>query len=186
MKKLLTGINYLLNAIGEPPLLNESDYSLSYEAVLANNQIEATKEEVLSEGFKFNTITQELIPNAKGYISVPPSALTLEFKDNNLTINDGLVFNRTTFTRKFDTPQEVTIIYNEDFDYIPTVLQKYIITKACLVFQRDTINDTTVAQGLEKDVQTAFMNLNKWKIKQAKANGLNSRFDRTTNPTGSF
>lgn len=186
MKKRLTGINVLLNAIGEPPLLDESDFSLSYEAGLAEAQIEETKESVLAEGFKFNTLTQDLIPDSKGYISVPPSALTLEFEDEELTINDGLVFNRVAFTRKFEDSISVTVIYNENFDYIPPVIQKYIITLATLTFQRDTINDTSIEKGIKEDLQLAFRNLNMWKIKQAKANGLNSRFNRSTNPTGSF
>lgn len=184
MKKLLRGVNRLLKTIGEPPLLNEDDYQYSEEAKLASNQIEDTLEQVLGQGFKFNTMLAiNLQPDINKYISVPPNALVMEFQDKNLTINDGMVFDRVKFTNQFDTAIIADVIYTEDFEYIPPVIQEYIIAKASYVFQKDSIGDTNVNTELLRELQEATKYLNIYKIDQAQANARSDYFARNANPT---
>lgn len=182
-KKRLAGVNRLLKTIGEPPLINESDYSLSHEAQLADNQIDETTSKVLSKGFKFNTVKNfKLTPDMNNYIAVPPNILVITFNDENLTVNDGMIFNRSTLSFKFTSSIEANIIYNEDFDYIPHVVQEMILSEASYIFQRDTINDPNTNSELLRAVSEANKQLNIWHINQVKANGKDSRFDRTSNP----
>ena len=183
-KKKLTGVNRLLKTIGEPPLLNEGDFSLSHEAQLADLQIDETTAKVLSQGFKFNTVKSiELVPDINKYIAVPPNVLVVNFKDTSLTINDGMVYNRETFSFLFDSKVEASIIYNEDFDYIPPVVQEFILADASYVFQRDSINDPSSNSELLKARSEAQRDLRVWHINQTKANGKDTRFDRASNPT---
>lgn len=183
-KKKLTGVNRLLKTIGEPPLLNEGDFSLSHEAQLADMQIDETTSKVLSQGFKFNTVKSiQLSPDINKYIAVPPNVLVINFSDSNITINDGLVYNRETFSFQFDSKVEASIIYNEDFDYIPPVIQEYILAEASYIFQRDSINDPSSNTELLKYRSEALRDMRVWHINQTKANGKDNRFDRTSNPT---
>lgn len=183
MKKRLRGVNRLLKTIGEPPLLNEDDYQLSEEAQLADAQIDDTLDKVLGRGFKFNTMSDvSLKPDIKGYISVPPNALVMVFEDKNLTINDGLVFDKVNFTNKFESNIIAEIIYKEDFEYVPPVIQEYVLALASYVFQKDSIGDSSVNTELLRELQEAQKYLNIFKIKQAQANGKSPIFNRTSNP----
>lgn len=182
-KKKLRGVNRLLKTIGEPPLINEGDYSLSHEAQLADTQIDETTSKVLSKGFKFNTVKNfKLTPDMNNYIAVPPNILVITFNDTNLTVNDGMIFNRDTLSFKFTSAIEATIIYNEDFDYIPHVVQEMILAEASYIFQRDVINDPNTNIELLRSKSDATKELNIWHINQTKANGKDTRFDRTSNP----
>lgn len=184
MKKKLRGVNRLLKTIGEPPLLNEDDFLLSYEAQLAEKQIDETKEEVLEKGFKFNTNpTVVLAPDINGYIVIPPSALFVNTNDEDLTIKEGMLYDRANNTLLFNESKTVTIVYNQDFDYIPSAIQEYILAKSSYIFQRDNINDPTSNNALEKALKEAEKELNIYKIKQAGVNIKDSKFNRDTNPT---
>lgn len=183
-KKKLTGVNRLLKTIGEPPLLDEGDFSLSHEAQLADIQIDETTSKVLSKGFKFNTTKSiELTPDVNNYIAIPPNVLVINFKDTAITINDGLVYNRETLSFQFTSKIEASIIYNEDFDYVPPVVQEYILAEASYIFQRDSINDPNSNSELLKYRSEALRDMKIWHINQTKANGKDNRFDRTSNPT---
>ncbi len=184
LNKKLQAVNQLLKAIGEPSLIEEADYALSEEARLAEEQIEYTLNSVLSEGFKFNTLTSTLLPDISGFIGIPASALVVEFTDSELTVNDGMVFNRSDFTNKFTEGVEASIVYSVAFEEIPYVLQNLIIAEASIIFQRDSINDTSNTD-LHRVKQEAQFAVNVWKIKQAKANAVDSRFSRSANPTSS-
>lgn len=182
-KKRLQGVNRLLKTIGEPPLLDEGDFSLSHEAQLADKQIDETTAKVLSRGFKFNTVKSiKLVPDVNKYIAVPPNILVINFVDTNLTVNAGMIYNRETFSFIFNESIEVSIVYNEDFDYIPQVVQEYILAEASYIFQRDSINDPSTNTELKEYRAEARRELNIWHINQIKANGKDTRFDRTSNP----
>lgn len=183
MKKLLDAVTELLKAIGEPPLQNEDDFQFSYEAQQAQKTIERVKADVLGEGFIFNTLNIELQPDLEGFISIPPNALDLQFDDENLTVNDGMVFDRDSLTFKFENPIKVTVVYDEDFDYIPLALQKFIVAQSAVNFQNDMINDPATDASLQRKLFEATKNKNIWIIRQAKANGKDSTFSRNTNPT---
>lgn len=183
LKKKLQGVNRLLKTIGEPPLFQEADYQLSYEAQRADEQIDDTQRQVLGDGFKFNTSTIDLIPDLSNYISTPPNALVIEFADSNLTVDDGLVFDRVNYTKKFESNVTATIIYNEDFEYIPSVVQEYILAQSAYVFQRNSINDPEMTKELKLVLTEAKMKLNVYKINQAKANFKDGIFNRQSDPS---
>lgn len=183
LKKKLQGVNRLLKTIGEPPLFEESDYTLSYEAQRADEQIDDTQRQVLGEGFKFNTSTIDLIPDLGDYIATPPNALVIEFEDSSLTVDEGLVFDRVKYTKKFKEKVSATVIYNENFEYIPSVVQEYILAMASYVFQRNSINDPEMTKELKSVLAVAKKNLNVYKINQAKASFKDDLFNRQSDPS---
>lgn len=186
IKKKLAGINRLLKTIGEPPLQNEDDFQLSYEATLAESQIDETSATVLSEGFKFNTVESvKLLPDVNGVISIPPRALIVEFVDDNITVMDGLVFDTESFSNIFEqnTSVEAKIIYNSDFEYIPMEIQEFILAEASYIFQRDKVNESSMNNELRMSRDLSLRKLNIWKIRKANANAKDSRFQRNANPS---
>lgn len=182
MKIRLEGVNALLKAIGEIPLVSEADFSLSAEAVQAEEQILSTLDSVLSRGWKFNRFNAVLVPDLNGYISKPPSALVIEFTDESLTFNEGLLFSRTDFTTKFTSAVECIITYRENFDFTPNIIQEYVIAKASQMFQSNTVNDAEKNRELREEVREKQVYLNAYHIRQTKANGKDSRFGRNSNP----
>ena len=182
MKVRLEGVNRLLRTIGEIPLVDEADFALSEEAVQAEGQIESTLVKVLSQGFKFNKFTLDLLPDVDGYIAVPPNTLVIQFTKDALSVNNGLVFDQELLSSKFTEPIEVMITYREDFDNLPIVVQEHIIAEASFVFQRDVINDSAKNAELRETKAETRKDLNVYKINQAKANGKDSRFARNSNP----
>jgi len=110
IKKKLTGINRLLKTIGEPPLLNEDDFQLSYEADLADRQLEETKKTILKIGYSFNTVDSvDLSPDINGYIHIPPSSLTVIPEDKNLVVREGLLFDKQNITFNFTDTSKATV-----------------------------------------------------------------------------
>lgn len=187
IKKKLTGINRLLKTIGEPPLLNEDDFQLSYEADLADRQLEETKKTILTMGYAFNTVEAVVLsPDINGYIGVPPSALSIIPSDKNIVVREGLLFDKEAITFNFTESKTVKIVYDSDFDYMPSELAELIMAKSAYIFQRDNINDPSVNQELLREVQEAQKNVNIWHIRETKASGLNANFSRKVNPKGSF
>lgn len=185
IKKKLTGVNRLLKTIGEPPLQNEDDFQLSDEAILAEKQIEESTETILSRGFKFNTVDSfTLSPDINGYIHIPPDAITVEIDDDDITIKEGLLFDRVNQSMIFSDSVDAKIIFNSEFDYIPKVIQEAILSEASYIFQRDSINDPTSNSELDKARVLANRELNIYYINQTKASGLNDKFSRNSNPTG--
>jgi len=182
MKVRLEGVNALLKTVGEIQLVDEADFASSEEAVQAEQQIESTLISVLSEGFKFNKYVVNLKPDLDGYIAVPPSALVMNFSDPALSINNGVVFNRDDYTSIFTEPIDVEVTTREDFDYVPIVIQEYIIAEASATFQRNVINDADKNAELERVLNMKRRNLNIYKIRQAKGNGKDARFARNSNP----
>ena len=183
MKILVDGVNRLLNSIGEPALLEAEDVSESEEARLAEQQIKVTMDNILSKGYKFNTIKGvKLLPDTNGYISKPPNALDVIFNNDALVFDDGVVFDRVEFTKFFEEGVTATLITRESFEFIPTVIQEYILATSSYIFQRDKINDSNMNAELKSELFEAKKEAIIYRIRQVKANGLNDKFDRTRNP----
>lgn len=183
MKLRLGAINSLLSAIGEITLVDEADFEESDEGKKAEIQLLATLDSVLSRGWKFNKMTVDLQPDVDGYISVPPSALVMNFNDPAISINEGLLFDKVAYTSIFTSAVSVEIIYRENFDFVPIVIQEYVVAKATEVFQINTVNDAQKDAVLKQETREKSVYLQVFRINQVNANGADSRFGRNSNPT---
>ena len=158
MNKYNSAINEILLVIGEQPI--ESDLSIVgiYEAEQADILIEATKEELLSEGWSFNTDTKwSLSPDTDGYIIVPPSALRADPSDekSNYIRKDGRLYNKETHSYKFETSVDCDVVWDIPFDELPVIMQKYIVLKAGRIMYQRFVGDVNMLQILVRDEQEA-------------------------------
>lgn len=183
MKKRLEAVNKMLAVVGEPPLINEDDYQLSDEAQQASTELDRVKRTYLARGYKFNTRESvELSPDVNGYIHVPASAIDVIPENPNLIIHEGLLMDVTTSSLLFTKSENVKVIIDYDFDYLPHVLADCILADACLKFQVEKVGDVNISSRLERDKAEALRDLNVWIINNANATYKDNRFSRKSNP----
>jgi len=158
MNKYNGAINECLQVIGEQTI--EGDLSIVgiYEAEQADALIETTKEELLSEGWSFNSDSDwTLSPDTDNYIVVPPSALRVDPSDekSNYIRKDGKLYNKDTRTYKFENSVDCDVVWNIEFDEIPSIMQKYIVLKAARLLYQRFVGDTDMLTILVRDEQEA-------------------------------
>lgn len=158
MNKYNQGINECLQIIGEQTI--EGDLSIVgiYEAEQADALIESTKEEILAEGWSFNTDSDwTLSPDTDNYIVVPPSALRVDPSDetSNYIRKAGRLYDKDNRTYKITTSVDCDVVWNIDFDEIPSIMQKYIVLKAARLLYQRLVGDTDMLNILVRDEQEA-------------------------------
>lgn len=192
MNKYNQAINECLQVIGEQTI--EGDLSIEgiYEAEQADALIESTKEEILSEGWSFNTDTDwTLSPDTDNYITVPPSALRVDptDADTNYIRKSGRLYDKDNRTYKITSAVDCDIVWNIDFDEIPVIMQKYIVLKSARILYQRLVGDTNMLSVLMEDEREARLRIN---IHEDDVNDYNifddtsvSRaINRNANPTG--
>lgn len=191
MVKYNEAINICLQVIGEQIIEGDTPIDGIYEAEQADLLIETTKEELLSEGWSFNTDTNwPLTPDTDGYIVVNTDVLRVDPSDgSNYIRKDGKLYNKENITYTFDAPVECDIVWNLDFDDIPAIMQQYIVLKAARILYQRLVGDDSILNVLIKDEQEAKLRVD---IHEDDVNDY-SIFDnntvarvinRTSNPTG--
>lgn len=162
MKKYNDAINLALQTIGEQIVEGSTPIEGIYEAEQADLLIETTKEEILSEGWSFNTDTNwELTPDTDGYIVINEDILRIDptATGTNAVRKDGKLYDKTNQTFVFNNTVNCDIIWNYDFDDLPFIAQQYITLKASRILYQRLIGDTTMLNVLIKDEQEALLRL---------------------------
>jgi|SaaInl8_200m_RNA_FD_contig_123_2712_length_1949_multi_214_in_2_out_2_2 hypothetical protein len=192
MKLENDAINVVLRVIGEPPLDVGTAYTDLFEAEAAYDTLEIVKQEILSDGWTFNSETdREYIPDVDGYIVVPENVLRIDPSDtgSDFVRKDGKLYDRETKSYIFTAAVGCDVIFNFDFDDIPNAFQNYISLRAArLVYQR-LVGDVNTIGYLKQDEQEAYLKC----LHHEDDTGDYNIFDentvarvisRTTNPTG--
>ena len=131
----LSAVNSILGSIGQSPIttLNFENPEIS---LIYNILAEVTKD-VLNEGWHFNTEHHvKVSPDASGYISVPNNYLRYDLSDGqmsrtiDLVKRDGKLYDLVDHTDVFTHDMELDIVYLYSFTDIPSVFQRYIISRA--------------------------------------------------------
>lgn len=183
MKKKLEAVNKMLAVVGEPPLINEDDYQLSDEAQQASSELDRVKRTYLSRGYRFNTRESvELAPDVNGYIHVPANAIDVVPESDNIVIHEGMLLDVTNTSLIFSNSENVKVILDYDFDYLPHVLANCILADACLQFQAEKVGDQSITTRLREALGVATRDLNVWLINNAGATYKDTRFSRRSNP----
>lgn len=192
MNKYNDAINICLSVIGEQVIEGTLSIDGIYEAEQADILIEATKEEILSEGWTFNTDTKwPLLPDTSGYITVPAGVLRVDPSEesNKYIRKDGKLYNKEAFTYNFTDAVECDIVLDLDFDDLPVIMQQYIVLKASRILYQRLVGDKTMLGALIQDEREALL---KVKTHEDDVQDYNI-FDnstvarvirRNTNPTG--
>lgn len=162
MKKYNQAINEILQVLGEQ--IVEGDLSIEgiYEAEQADLNIEIVKEEILSEGWSFNTDTNwEFSPDTDNYIVIPTTVLRVDpsVQGNDIIRKDGKLYDKGNFTYKFNTSVNCDVIWNLDFDDLPLIAQRYITLRAARITYQRLIGDNSTLEILLRDEDQALLKL---------------------------
>lgn len=143
-------VNILLASIGEHPVnsLNNDDGNL--DAQKAISTIDEVTEVVLEEGYDFNTENLILAKDTGGYIYIPSTALRVDTRsyDQNLkvVVKGNRLYDKEKNTFKFAKDLSVEIIFNMDFDDLPSAAKRYITIRAARAFVARTVGDSAQYQ----------------------------------------
>ena len=131
----LSAVNSILGSIGQSPItaLNFDNPEISF---IHNILTEVTKD-VLNEGWHFNTEDHvKVSPDASGQIPVPVNYLRYDLtegqfdKHMDLVKRNGVLYDLVDHTDVFDHDLNLDIVYLYNFTDIPSVFQRYIISRA--------------------------------------------------------
>ena len=158
MKKYNDAINVILQVLGEQTIDNDQSIDGIYEAEQADLLLEITKNEILSEGWTFNTDENWAIAPTDGYIVVPERVLRIDASDitSNLIRYDGKIYDKDTQTmNEFTSAVEFDIIWERDFDDIPPIIQQYITLKTARLLYQRMVGDLNMVDVLYRDENEA-------------------------------
>jgi hypothetical protein len=192
MVKYNEAINICLQIIGEQIIEGDTSIDGIYEAEQADLLIETTKEELLSEGWSFNTdYNWELTPDNDGYIVVSENMIRLDPSDTATKAfrKDSKLYNGEDKSYIWDAAVECDIVWNLDFDDCPPIFQQYVTLKAGRILYQRLVGDTGMLDVLLKDEQEALLRV---RLHEDDVNDLNIFDDqtvsraitRTSNPRG--
>tara|TARA_B100001029_G_scaffold14827_1_gene9967 strand:+ start:1354 stop:1962 length:609 start_codon:yes stop_codon:yes gene_type:complete len=157
----LSAVNSILGSIGQSPIttLNFDNPEISF---IHNILTEVTKD-VLNEGWHFNTEDHvKVSPNTNGQIPVPQDYLRYDLTDGqfdkhmDLVKRNGVLYDLVDHTDVFDHDMELDIVYLYNFVDIPSVFQRYIISRAStraatqLVSNKELVSLLQVQEGTNR------------------------------------
>lgn len=157
MATLLDGINTLLMARGLAPV-NQVVSGHPAHAI-ATRLLERHKENICAHRWWFNTETeyQLAIDTSTGKVPVPTTVIDLD--DCDYIIMGGCLYDPEEGTNIFiEAPDEVTLIFNRDWEELPTLAFNYIEAMAKEEFIRH-MNDQLKTTQAEKDASRTFSHL---------------------------
>jgi hypothetical protein len=162
MKKLNEAINICLVTIGERPLGSSTPITGIYEAELSDTFLDEAKVELLSRGFIFNTDTQwELRPNTSDEIIIPYGALSVDATSasSDYIVKDNKLYNRAEHDFVFTETVEVDVIWDIDFDDLPSHAQVVIVDIAKEKLYSRVIGVDSTIKLLREDIQRSTATL---------------------------
>ena len=131
----LSAVNSILGSIGQAPV-TALDFDNPEISFIHNILKEVTKD-VLNEGWHFNTEDHvKVSPNSSGKIPVPSNYLRYDYSSGqfdrhvDLVRRDGFLYDLVDHTDTFEHDMELDIVYLYNFTDIPSVFQRYIISRA--------------------------------------------------------
>jgi len=104
-----------------------------YEAELADIALNEARVELLGKGYSFNTdIAWQMMPDATDTIVMPYGALSVDATtaDPNYIIKDNKLYDKGNHTHTFTEVVEADVIWDIEFDDLPSHAQVAIVDKA--------------------------------------------------------
>ena len=176
-KFYLYSINIMLQTIGERPINDDVELADILEAQIAASVLIETTKEVLAMGWDFNTDTgYSFAQDVNGYISIPSNVLNLSSSDGDLIVRDWRLYSKSNKTAKFETPQEVDVVWDMDFNTISHPIRTFITLRATRKFMSRQVMDGNVYGFTQKDEEDAYISARNSESFTARYNLLNSSF----------
>lgn len=124
-------INEILLSLNELPLDVTDLVEDIGIAVIVDKELDIAKKKVLSEGWYFNVLNRELVPDPQGYIVIPKTFLSVDGADN-IRVRDWKLFDVNEMSYKFTESVEATVTEDILFDDVPFHIANYIVQVASL------------------------------------------------------
>ena len=157
----LSAVNSILGSIGQSPITQLKNttgalISTNPEISFIYNLLVETTKDVLNEGWHFNTEEHiEITPNTNKNIIIPTNMLRYDihdgqmFRDTDVVKKEGKLYNKSDHTFEFSAPVFIDATYLYDFEDIPSVFQRYIISKASTRAATQLVGDVNLARLLQ-------------------------------------
>lgn len=155
-KLFLDAVNILLQTINERPIENEEDLDAIEEAKFATSVLVETKQEVLANGWDFNTDKDYYFPiDLNGYVAIPFNVLDLNSADGDLISRDWRLYSKSNQSPIFEEAQAVDVVWDMGFNTLSHPLRNYITVRAARKFQARQIMDGQVYAYTKDDEEDA-------------------------------
>ena len=168
----LSAVNSILGSIGQSPLTT-LNYNNPETAFVYNLLVEANKD-IQGEGWHFNTEDHvEIKPDSNTkYILVPPNYLRYDLhsdhvdKSRDLVKRNGRLYDKVNHTDKFDEPLFLDIVTLYEFEDVPPIFQRYIISKAATRAATQLVANKELASLLKLQEDSARANVLEYECNQ--------------------
>ena len=150
-------INEILMNINEFPLDISDAVADVPSAVIIDKHLGLSRKKVLSNGWNFNRVKLDLVPNTNSQIPLPTTFLTLIGSTKDFVDRDHKLFDKVNNTYIFTTTQKVEVITDIIFDDIPYAVANYII-------QHASVKAYIAIRGYNSDVDAMKKELQEAKI----------------------
>lgn len=158
----LEAVNILLTTIGEAPI-NTLSGNQVVDVAVAKQVLNEVSREVQSQGWHFNRDDNVVLsPDINGNITISTDVARIDCNYLDIVSRSGRVFNKTEQTFVFAGKIQVTIIYYQDFVYLPDVAKRYITVRASRIYSDRMLNSDTIHQMVAKDEQAALIALKEY------------------------
>lgn len=152
----LDALNEILTNAGLYPVdtIDETDPNQK----IALQKLDNVSREVQSQGLNCNTDDKwPLMPDHNKYIPLPPNVISVDAYDSskNYVMRDYKLFDKDNFTFKFDTPVEVTVVWELPFDDLPDYVANYVTIRAARKYANSTITNDSIDTLTRMDEQEA-------------------------------
>lgn len=151
--KLLTAINRILPALGEHPVTGIDTKHPTLAIIIP--QIEAQREDFLTQGWWFNTFNASFLPSSEGTIDVPNGTLSFVPTNRDAVVRGEQFYNPVTRNYIWTGELKGTLIQDVEFEELPESAAQHVLYASLVLSYATDI-------GLEQVV-------NLWREESAKA-----------------
>lgn len=162
----LDAVNNIIGTIGEAPIDSIDDMT-DVDAINALRILRDVSRQEQARGWSFNKSPHfTLTPNADNK-KINWNDNFLYLKDNGdrkLIRYESYVKDLMNDTVVFESPLDVEIVLYVPYEYLPEQMRKYILAKACFVFQSRYFGDDMLTKVTQQEVQEAWQHLQEFEI----------------------
>lgn len=166
----LNAVNLMLAAAGDSKvstLISDGENDTEVAQQVLNESII----EVLTDGWDFNTVKKTLSPTSDGNIIVSSNYLRVDGEDGNyrdrFTVRSNLLYDLEEDTNVFTADVVVVVTQNIAWDDIPSAVRYYIARYAARVYQNRVLGDPATDQILAQEELRAWERCKKHDSKSA-------------------
>lgn len=171
----LEAVNICLRAVGESPVTSVD--SQNPYVITANNIVETSRKDLLSEGWWFNTQRNlTLTPDRNKYIYVPQNTLAIDTNDRlgSIAVRGDRLIDLYENTYEFKSPVTLDLTEDLTFKELPFAASRTIAYLSAVEMQRAYEMEVNKLQSYQEQYQFSYIQLKKLHLRNRNLNHLNS------------